>query len=786
VGLGFQLPVISAIARRNNMRIWAGKPYPLGATWDGAGVNFVLFSEHATKVELCLFDSPQADRETDRIVMSEHSDQIWHVYLPDVQPEQLYGYRVHGPYEPARGHRFNPNKIVLDPYAKVIGRDLRWDDALFGYQVGGQTGDLSFDERDNAAFAPLAAVVDPAFTWGGDRQPNTPWHKTVIYELHVKGFSKRMPGVPDKVQGTYAGLASAAAIQHLQSLGVTAVELMPVHYCVDDRHLLDKGLSNYWGYSTLAFFAPARRYTAAQAPRQAVQEFKMMVCALHAAGIEVILDVVYNHTAEGSHLGPTLCMRGIDNASYYRLVPEELRYYTDFTGCGNTLNVQHPRVLQLIMDSLRYWVLEMHVDGFRFDLASALARELFAVNKLGGFFDIIHQDPILSQVKLIAEPWDVGEGGYQVGNFPVLWTEWNGKYRDTVRRLWKGDGSTVSEFATRLSGSSDLYAWSGRLPHASINFITCHDGFTLQDLVSYNDKHNEANGESNRDGTNDNNSWNCGVEGPTDDPAIRKLRAQQKRNLIATLFLSQGVPMICGGDELGHTQNGNNNGYCQDNELTWLNWELNEEQQALLEFVRRVTRIWREQPVFQRRKFFLGRRIRGSDIKDISWFEPSGQEMSDESWNAGFVRCLGVRLAGDEIGDHDERGEPIVGDTLLLLLNAHHEDIPFALPEIKAEHHWEILLDTADVPTTAKHNGQNGSSPSTPAIIRPTPSEAILSDSGKRGEKYPLQARSLAVLCIRQNEQAGQAAGVPQAEPLQKQGQEPPHAEAAPALAGVP
>ncbi len=741
------------------MRSWAGKPYPLGGTWDGAGVNFALFSEHATKVELCLFDSPQTETETERIVLSEQTDQVWHVYLPDVQPEQLYGYRVHGPYEPARGHRFNPNKIVLDPYAKVIGRDLRWDDALFGYQIGGQTGDLSFDERDNAAFAPLAAVVDSAFTWGGDHPPHTPWHKTVICELHVKGFTKRMPGVPDKVQGTYAGLASEAAIRHLQSLGVTAVELMPVHYRVDDRHLLDKGLSNYWGYSTLAFFAPARHYTAAQAPRQAVQEFKMMVCTLHAAGIEVILDVVYNHTAEGNHLGPTLCMRGIDNASYYRLAPEEPRYYTDFTGCGNTLNVQHPCVLRLIMDSLRYWVLEMHVDGFRFDLASALARELFAVNKLGGFFDIIHQDPVLSQVKLIAEPWDVGEGGYQVGNFPVLWTEWNGKYRDTVRRFWKGDGSTVSEFATRLSGSSDLYAWGGRLPHASINFISCHDGFTLQDLVSYNDKHNEANGESNQDGSNDNNSWNCGVEGPTDDPAIRKLCAQQKRNLIATLFLSQGVPMICGGDELGHTQNGNNNGYCQDNELTWLNWELNEEQQAFLEFVRKVIRIWREQPVFQRRKFFLGRPIHGSDIKDISWFEPSGQEMSDESWNTGFVRCLGVRLAGDVIGDHDERGEPIVGDTLLLLLNAHHEAIPFTLPETKTEHHWEILLDTADVPTTAKHNGQDG--------------------------KYPLQARSLAVLCTRQNEQAGQAASVPQAEPLQKQAQEPPHAEGAPALAGA-
>src|SRR5258707_1632796 len=500
------------------MRVWSGRSYPLGATWDGAGVNFALFSEHATKVELCLFDSPEATTESHRIPLPEQTDLVWHAYLPDVEPEQLYGYRVHGPYELDKGHRFNSNKIVLDPYAKAMGRDLRWDDALFGYKVGDPEAALAFDARDSAAFAPLGAVIDTAFTWGDDRPPRTPWHKMLIYELHVKGFSKRMPGVPEKLQGTYAGLASEAAVKHLIDLNVTAVELMPVHHHVQDRHLVEKGLSNYWGYNTIAFFAPYLHYVQDPSPRETVQQFKMMVRALHAAKIEVILDVVYNHTAEGNQLGPTLSMRGVDNASYYRLSPEDRRYYMHFTGCGNTLNMVHPRVLQLIMDSLRYWVLEMHVDGFRFDLASTLARELYAVSKLGAFFDIIHQDPVLSQVKLIAEPWDVGEGGYQVGNFPVLWTEWNGKYRDAVRRFWKGEGGAVSEFATRLSGSSDLYEQGGRLPHASINFVTCHDGFTLNDLVSYNDKHNEQNGDGNKDGANDNHSWNGGAEGATDDP----------------------------------------------------------------------------------------------------------------------------------------------------------------------------------------------------------------------------------------------------------------------------
>jgi glycogen operon protein len=717
------------------LRVWPGRPYPLGATWDGAGVNFALFSENATKVELCLFDAPAATRETHRITLREHTDQVWHAYLPDVLPGQLYGYRVHGPYEPKNGHRFNPHKVVLDPYAKAIGRDVRWDDALFGYRIGDPDADLSFDERDSAAFAPLATVIDPAFTWGDDRPPRTLWHKTLIYEVHVKGFTKLHPEVPEKIRGTYAGLAAEAAIQHLKSLGVTAVELLPVHHHLDDRHLIEKGLVNYWGYNTLGFFAPDRRYAAPDVQLDSVQQFKTMVRALHAAGIEVILDVVYNHTAEGNQLGPTLSWRGVDNAAYYRLVPNDPRYYMDFTGCGNTLNMQHPRVLQLIMDSLRYWVLEMRVDGFRFDLASTLARELFEVDRLGAFFDIIHQDPVLSQVKLIAEPWDVGPGGYQVGNFPPGWSEWNGKYRDTVRRFWKGDGGAVSEFATRLAGSSDLYEQSGRRPYASINFITCHDGFTLQDLVSYNHKHNEANQEGNRDGADDNNSWNCGHEGPTDDPAITALRARQKRNLIATLLLSQGVPMLLAGDELSHTQQGNNNAYCQDNELTWLNWNLTPEQQAFLEFVRMVVRLWETQPVLQRRKFFLGRKIRGSEIKDISFLDPTGQEMTDEAWNAGFVRSLGVRLAGDLIDDVDERGERITGDTLLLLLNAHYEPIPFLLPPQKAGQCWERLFDTVDPQAGAEilHGGQ----------------------------EYVLQGRAMAVFRTRPEDVADPARGSP-------------------------
>jgi glycogen operon protein len=704
------------------MRVWPGRPYPLGATWDGQGVNFALFSEHATRVELCLFDSPAAARESRRVSMPEQTDQVWHCYLPDVLPGQLYGYRVYGPYQPDRGHRFNPAKVVLDPYAKSIGRDLKWDDSVFGYIIGDAKADLSCNGFDDAAFAPLGQVVDTAFTWGDDRPPRTPWHKTIIYELHVRGFTMRHPGVPEGLRGTYAGLASEAAVRHLTDLGITAIELLPVHHHVNDRHLLAAGRSNYWGYNTLAFFAPHLSHDALGNTLSAVHEFKMMVRALHAANIEVILDVVYNHTAEGNQLGPTLSMRGVDNASYYRLAPDP-RYYMDFTGCGNCLNMMHPRVLQLIMDSLRYWVLEMHVDGFRFDLASTLARELFEVNRLGAFFDIIAQDPVLSRVKLIAEPWDVGPGGYQVGNFPPGWAEWNGKYRDNVRRFWKGDGGTANEFATRLAGSSDLYAWSGRLPYASVNFLTCHDGFPLQDLVSYNDKHNEANGENNKDGANDNNSWNCGAEGPTDDANVKALRERQKRNFIATLVLSHGVPMLLSGDELSHTQKGNNNAYCQDNELTWLNWELNDGQRDFLEFVKKVIRLWKAQPVFQRRRFFQGRAIRGSDIKDISWLAPDGKEMDDKAWNAGFVKCLGMRLAGDTIGEMNERGERIVGDTLLLLLNAHHEAIPCTLPLHKVGQEWEFVFDTAD----------------------PKAAPRVMPD----GEAYNLVGRSLAVFRIK-------------------------------------
>jgi glycogen operon protein len=673
------------------MRVWPGTPYPLGATWDGVGVNFAIFSEHATRVELCLFDSPEAEVETVTIPLAEHTDMVWHGYLPDVRPGQLYGYRIHGPFAPLSGQRFNPNKLVMDPYAKVIGRTVRWDEALFGFKFGHE--DTTFDERDSAPFAPLAAVIDNSFTWGDDRPLRTPWHETLIYELHVKGFSKLNPKIPEPLRGTYLGLASEPAIRHLTALGVTAVELMPVHHHLDEWHLVKRGLSNYWGYNTLSYFAPDVRYASSQ---DAVREFKMMVRALHAANLEVILDVVYNHTGEGNHTGPTLSLRGIDNTSYYRLLPNQPRFYQDFTGCGNTLNMRSPRVLQLIMDSLRYWVNEMHVDGFRFDLASALARELHAVDKLGAFFDIIHQDPVLSQVKLIAEPWDLGEGGYQVGNFPTKWTEWNGKYRDAVRRFWRGDRDVISELATRLSGSSDLYEQSGRRPYASINFITAHDGFALADLVSYNEKHNEANGEGNADGENHNLSWNCGVEGPTADRRVLDLRERQRRNLMATLLLSVGVPMISGGDEMGRTQGGNNNAYCQDNEISWTQWEHTAERRDFLDFTRRVIRIWKDHPVLRRRKFFQGRRIRGADVLDIAWLDPSGREMTDETWSSPDVRCLGVRLNGDAIDEVDERGGRIVGDTLLLLLNAGDQAIAFTLPVMRPEERWETLIDTSD------------------------------------------------------------------------------------------
>ena len=705
------------------MRVWPGDPYPLGATWTGVGVNFALFSAHATKVELCLFDVSDATRESARITLSEHTDMVWHAFLPDARPNQLYGYRVHGPYEPAAGHRFNPNKVVMDPYAKSVARTVRWSDEMFGYRVGSEgEADLSYDDRDNAAFAALAAVVDPAFTWGDDRHPRTPWHNTVIYEMHVRGFSKRHPGIPEPLRGTYEALTTEPAIEHLKKLGVTAVELMPVHHHARDRHLEQRGLTNYWGYNSYGYFAPERRFAASRTPAGSMREFKRMVRALHAAGLEVILDVVYNHTAEGNHLGPTLSLKGIDNYSYYRLVADNPRYYMDFTGCGNTLNMQCPQVLQLIMDSLRYWVLEMHVDGFRFDLASALARELFDVDRLGAFFDIIHQDPVLSQVKLIAEPWDLGQGGYQVGNFPVLWTEWNGKYRDSVRQFWRGDGSTVSELATRLSGSNDLYASSGRRPYASINFITAHDGFTLHDLCSYNEKHNEANGEDNRDGENNNISWNCGAEGPTDDPAIHELRERQTRNFLATLLLSQGVPMISHGDELGRTQQGNNNAYCQDNDISWINWDLDKDQQTLLEFARKLVHFRRAQPVLRRRRYFQGRSIRGGEVKDVAWLAPDGREMDDAAWHAGFVRTLGMQLSGSAIEEANERGEPITGDTLLVLLNGHTDKVPFTLPSTDSEQQWQRVADTFD----------------------PHGADRLY----RSGARYPLQGRSVAVFKV--------------------------------------
>ena len=679
------------------MRIRPGNPYPLGATWDGAGVNFAIFSEHATAVDVCLFDSADAKRESVRLRLPEQTDMIWHGYLSGILPDQTYGYRVHGPYDPGAGHRFNANKVLVAPYAKGISRTTRWSDEMHGYRIGDPAGDLSFDDRDNAACAPLAAVIDPAFTWADDRSPRTPWHKTVIYELHVKGFTKLRPDIPERMRGTYAGLGSEEAIRHLQDLGITAVELMPVHHHAYDRHLVERDLSNYWGYNSLVFFAPDVRYAQASTPGGVVREFKTMVRNLHSAGLEVILDVVYNHTAEGNHLGPTLSLRGIDNRAYYRLQPDNPRYYVDYTGCGNSLNMRHPRVLQLIMDSLRYWVLEMHVDGFRFDLASTLARELHEVDKLGAFFDVIHQDPVISQVKLIAEPWDLGEGGYQVGNFPVGWTEWNGKYRDTVRRFWKGDGGVVSELATRLAGSSDLYGHSGRRPYASVNFITAHDGFTLHDLVSYNQKRNEANGDDNTDGENHNLSWNCGVEGLTDDPAIVALRQKQRRNFLATLMLSQGVPMICGGDEMGRTQLGNNNAYCQDNEISWLHWNLEEPEKDLLEFTRHVIRLRQQQPILRRRKFFQGRSIRGAGVKDLAWYGPRGTEMDDRAWNAHTIRSLGVRLSGTGLEEADESGRPVTGDTLFLMFNAHHQAVRFVLPKIEPVERWERVLDTAQL-----------------------------------------------------------------------------------------
>ena len=720
------------------MRLWPGQPFPLGASYDGAGTNFSLFSEVATGVDLSLFDD---DGSEECIPLTEVTALCWHGYLPNVGPGQRYGYRVHGPYEPHNGHRCNSTKLLLDPYAKAVEGGVNWDPAVFGYPLGGD--DLVADRRDSAEFVPKAVVVNPFFDWGVDRPPCIPQHETVIYEAHVKGFTKLHPDVDEELRGTYAGLSHPAAIDHLKSLGVTAVELMPVHQFIQDHYLIEKSLRNYWGYNSIAYLAPHNEYAAHGQRGEQVGEFKNMVKALHEAGIEVILDVVYNHTAEGNHLGPTLSMKGIDNVAYYRLT-DDARYYMDYTGTGNTLNMRQPHTLQLVMDSLRYWVTEMHVDGFRFDLASTLARGLHEVDRLSAFFDLIQQDPVVSQVKLIAEPWDVGEGGYQVGNFPPLWSEWNGKYRDVVRDFWRGESATLPEFASRITGSSDLYQADGRHPSASINFVTAHDGFTLADLVSYNDKHNEANGEGNRDGESHNRSWNCGAEGPTDDPEIRALRRRQQRNFLATMFLSQGVPMILGGDEMGRTQGGNNNAYCQDNEISWIDWSLKEENADLVTLTTRLAEFRRDHPVFHRRRFFQGRPIHGETVTDIGWFAPDGSEMSEEDWESGFAKSVGVFLNGEAIPDPDPRGEKVTDDSFLLLFNAHYEPLPFTIPNRDWGDHWVVVLDTDDLPL--RPDGGTETAPtghSTTMVWEPGLGEG---EPVKKGEQIDVGARSLMVL----------------------------------------
>ena len=684
-------------------KILPGSPYPQGATWDGIGVNFAIYSENATRVDLCLFSELHAN-EYEAITMRECTGYVWHCYIPGLTIGQLYGYRVYGPNEPQNGLRFNSAKLLIDPYAKAIAGKVNWDYPIFSYRLGDPKEDLSFDDRDNAPGMPKGVVTSSHFDWQNDRSPDIQLHDSVIYEVHVKGFTIQNPDVPQAIRGTYAGLASPASIDYLKKLGVTAVELMPTHEFLDDKHLLDLGLRNYWGYNTTNFFAPDARYSSAGDMGQQIGEFKTMVRELHRANIEVILDVVYNHTSEGNRMGPMLSFRGIDNPTYYRLVADNPRYYMDYTGTGNTLNMRNPQVLKLVMDSLRYWVLDMHVDGFRFDLAAALARELHDVDRLSAFFDVINQDPVLSKVKLIAEPWDVGEGGYQVGRFPSLWAEWNGKYRDVVRRYWKGDDGQLAELGYRLTGSSDLYQGDGRRPSASINFVIAHDGFTLTDLVSYNQKHNEANGEGNRDGTNENYSWNCGVEGPTDDGKVIELRERQKRNMLATLLLSQGVPMICAGDEIGRTQFGNNNAYCQDNEISWLNWNLDDRKRSLLAFATTLIALRKEHANFHRRKFFQDRKISpstvrsqsvdGIQVQDITWYRPDGKEMTEEEWNAGWVRCLGLYLSGQTLDDVDRYGEHIQDDSFLFCLNPHHDHIEFFTPKCLPNSTWELVLDT--------------------------------------------------------------------------------------------
>jgi isoamylase len=673
--------------------IYPGQPYPLGATWDGNGVNFALYSENATAVEICLFDNEDDGEESIREFLPEHSHQVWHGYIPGIKPTQLYGYRVNGPYEPEQGHRFNPHKLLIDPYAKAISGVINWHHSLFGYDFNAEEKDLSFSDGNGAAYIPKAVVIDPGYDWEGDKLPRTSYHNSIIYELHVKGFTMRHPDIPEEIRGTYAALGHPVTIQYLKDLGVTAVELMPVHQFVNDHHLQEKGLSNFWGYNTIGFFAPDVRYGSNSYRGAHVQEFKDMVKALHKAGIEVILDVVYNHTAEGNEMGPTLSFKGIDNATYYRLVEDNKRYYMDYTGTGNTLNANLPAVLKLMMDSLRYWVLDMHVDGFRFDLAPTLARELHEVDRLSAFFDIIHQDPVISQVKLIAEPWDIGEGGYQVGNFPPGWAEWNGKYRDCIRDYWRGSDSMLGEFAQRFTGSPDLYQDDNRRPTASINFLTAHDGFTLHDLVSYNEKHNEANGENNQDGEDHNRSWNCGVEGPTDDQGVIELRNKQKRNFLATLFLSQGVPMLVAGDELGKTQQGNNNAYCQDNEISWIDWE--NVDQELLAYTRKIINITKSHPSFRRRRWFQGQPIKGSSLHDIAWFLPEGGLMEEHNWMEDYAKSLGVFLNGMGLHSVGLKGEKIIDYSFYVIFNAYHDNLDFHLPGPDYGDQWIQVLNTA-------------------------------------------------------------------------------------------
>ncbi|CAH2604228.1 Glycogen operon protein GlgX homolog [Rhodovastum atsumiense] len=681
-------------------RLSEGLPHPLGATWDGLGVNFALFSANATKVELCLFDD-DGRRELQRIELPEFTDEVWHGYLPEARPGTVYAYRVHGPYEPDSGHRFNHNKLLLDPYAKGLVGELRWDPAVFGYTL--ESGDdLTFDTRDSARFVPKCRVIDPAFTWGHDARPNVPWERTIVYETHVRGFTRRHPAVPEPLRGTFAGLAVAEVIDHIRRLGVTSVELLPVHAFINDSMLLDKGLTNYWGYNTIGFFAPDVRYTATHA----INEFKEMVAHLHAAGLEVILDVVYNHTAEGNERGPTLSFRGIDNASYYRLLPDQRRYYINDTGTGNTLNLSHPRVLQMVTDSLRYWVTEMHVDGFRFDLATILGREPYGFDEGGGFLDSCRQDPVLSSVKLIAEPWDIGPGGYQVGAFPPGWAEWNDRFRDTVRAFWKGDSGSAAEMAARLCASGDLFNRRGRKPWASVNFVTAHDGFTLNDVVSYNEKHNAANGENNRDGHDHNRSWNHGTEGPTDDPDIRRLRERQKRNMLASVLLAQGTPMLLAGDELGRTQRGNNNAYCQDNEISWVDWEIDADGHALIEFVRRLTGLRQQYPILRRGRFLTGEYNEELAVKDVSWIAAGGSEMAQDDWTNPGTRCFGMLMDGRAQATGIRR--PASDATLLWILNAHHDIVAFTLPRVTGGRRWMTMFDTATPERMREHSHRIG------------------------------------------------------------------------------